>query len=117
MHRFSFWGRAEVLAYACANTARIGSCRRQQHELVSRLGRHRATHTNTLDSVSPSVYVFITSLNAQNLCGPVGGKYPIEVLSYRPYELSTSTLATSFSGLGPALGQWTKIDYADFDSP
>jgi hypothetical protein len=32
-------------------------------------------------------------------------RYDLEFLSYRPYELSTSTLATSFSGLGQALGQ------------
>lgn len=69
------------------------------------------------ESVSPSVYVFLTSLNARNLCGPIGATYPLEISKFAPTALSTSSLATSFSGLGPALGVWEAIDYADFDSP
>ena len=68
-------------------------------------------------SVSPSVYVFLTSLNAQDLCGPVGYTYPLVFTSYPQTDLSTSTLATSFSGLAPSLGVYTQINYADFDSP
>jgi hypothetical protein len=77
----------------------------------------QGVRTDSQGSVSPSVYVQLTSVNAANLCGPVGHLYPIIFTSYRPTELSTSTLATSFSGPAPSLGLWTQINYADFDSP